>query len=430
MTEVWTIEKLVPGGSGLARLEDGRVGFVRGAWPGELVRVFRTREHKSHREAERFEVIQPAAERIAPPCPHAVSCGGCDWMALDIEAQRRNKKLILAQALERTGGFRTLPPIELFFAGPPLGYRDRVRLQVSRSGELGFYAHHSREVVPIETCLVAEPKLAAALSQLLALARSHTAAFTAFDALELRVTELDSDALVRLEPTKEALLNSSAVRALLAELGEHFAVSIASQRDTLAQRFELPRGVWASVPADAFVQVNWAVNALLVEAVVSGAEARGVRTFCDLYGGSGNFTLPLAKAGLEGVLIEGHPRAVAAARRSAIEQDLGGVFLATDVKTGLVRLKRERRKFDLIVLDPPRSGALEALDLLAELGAPHIAYVACDPVTLARDLKKLVTRGYELESLCLFDMFPQTHHFETLAWLCVRAPAGASSACT
>jgi 23S rRNA (uracil1939-C5)-methyltransferase len=413
----WTIEKLVPGGAGMARLADGRVGFARGAWPGEVVRVARAREHKSHREAERLEVIQPAQERVVPPCPYATTCGGCDWMALDLEAQRENKKAILAQALERTGGLRDHPEIELFHAGPALGYRDRLRLQVSPAGVLGFYAHHTREVVAIDACLVAEPKLADALDKLLAIARAHAASLTAFESLELRVTERDTDALLRLEPAEGANLGSSSVRALIERLGEHFAVSTAGRKDQLAQRFELPGGAWLRVPADAFVQVNWAVNRALVEAVVAGAEERKARTFCDLYGGSGNFTLPLLRAGLEGVLIEGHAGAVVAARRSAVEQELGGDFVAADVKAGLRRLQKERRKFDLVLLDPPRSGALEVLDQLADLGPSHIAYVACDPVTLSRDLKKLVARGYELESANVFDMFPQTHHFESLAWL-------------
>ncbi len=407
----------MPGGAGMARLPDGRVGFARGAWPGEVVRVARAREHKSHREAERLEVIRPAKERVAPPCPYATTCGGCDWMALDLDAQRENKRALLIQALERTGGFRDLPEIGLFHAGPALGYRDRLRLQVSASGALGFYAHHTRDIVPIKACLVAEPKLELALEALLSLARSHAAALSAFESLELRVTDQDTDALVRLEPAKGANLGASAVRQWLEQLGEHFAVSVAGRRDQLAQRFELPFGTALRVPADAFVQVNWAVNRILVEAVVEGARARKAATFCDLYGGSGNFTLPLLRAGLEGVLIEGYAGAVAAARRSATDQELGGDFIAADVKSGLRRLLKERRRFDLLLLDPPRSGALEVIDQLADLRALHIAYVACDPVTLARDLKRLVGRGYELESASVFDMFPQTHHFESLAWL-------------
>jgi 23S rRNA (uracil1939-C5)-methyltransferase len=413
----WTIEKLVPGGAGMARLPDGRVGFARGAWPGEVVRVTRAREHKSHREAEQLEVIRSAEERVAPPCPYANTCGGCDWMALDLGAQRENKRALLKQALERTGGFRALPEIRLFHAGPALGYRDRLRLQVSASGVLGFHAHHTREVVPIEACLVAEPKLEAALEALLALAKSHASAFTAFESLELRVTDQDDVALLRVELAPGANLGTGAVRELLELLNARFAVSVAGRREPLAQRFELPGGTSLRVPADAFVQVNWAVNRILVEAVVEGARERAIRTFCDLYGGSGNFTLPLLRAGLEGTLVEGHPGAVNAARRSAVEQELGGEFVAADVKAGLSRLLKRRRRFDLVLLDPPRSGALEIVELIAELGAPHVAYVACDPVTLARDLKKLAARGYELESASVFDMFPQTHHFESLAWL-------------
>jgi 23S rRNA (uracil1939-C5)-methyltransferase len=166
-----------------------------------------------------------------------------------------------------------------------------------------------------------------------------------------------------------------------------------------------------------FTQVNWLVNQLLVQALLDGAGQRGARTFYDLYCGAGNFSLPLAAQGLSGIGIESSEPAIRAAQRSVVECALRGIrFVAGDVRDALAELPQSER-FDLAVLDPPRAGAREILPELIRRAPRHIAYCACDPVTLARDLRTLCDAGYALEQVTGFDMFPQTHHFETLAWL-------------
>ncbi|MEP7052504.1 MAG: methyltransferase domain-containing protein, partial [Pseudomonadota bacterium] len=183
------------------------------------------------------------------------------------------------------------------------------------------------------------------------------------------------------------------------------------------QRFPLPGGTTLRVPTGAFSQVNWAVNQQLVQALLDGAARVLARTFCDLYCGAGNFSLPLFARGLTGLGIEAAKFSVAAAKRAAKEQSLTSArFIAGDVRAELERLPRAGC-FDLVVLDPPRSGAREVLPELLRRAPLHIAYCACDPVTLARDLRALCAAGYALEEVTGFDMFPHTHHFETLAWL-------------
>ena len=159
------------------------------------------------------------------------------------------------------------------------------------------------------------------------------------------------------------------------------------------------------------------MNQRLVQALLDGAEQREVSTFCDLYCGAGNFSLPLFARGKSGVGIEGSKPAIAAAKRASAEQGLTlARFIAGDVKEALAKLPRTE-SFDLVLLDPPRSGAREVLPELIRRAPRHIAYCACDPVTLARDLRTLCDSGYVLSAVSGFDMFPQTHHFETLAWL-------------
>jgi 23S rRNA (uracil1939-C5)-methyltransferase len=185
----------------------------------------------------------------------------------------------------------------------------------------------------------------------------------------------------------------------------------------------LPGGVELRAPAHAFTQVNWPVNRALVQAVLDAAAQRSVRTFLDLYCGAGNFSLPLLARGLKGVGIESSKEAIAAAKRAASAHQLSFArFIAGDVQRALAKLPRAER-FDLVVLDPPRSGAREILPEILRLAPPHIAYCACDPVTQARDLRALCDAGYSLVEVTGFDMFPQTHHFESLVWLSRTPPA-------
>ncbi|HEX7452278.1 MAG TPA: methyltransferase domain-containing protein, partial [Polyangiaceae bacterium] len=183
------------------------------------------------------------------------------------------------------------------------------------------------------------------------------------------------------------------------------------------QRYPLPGGVQLRVPGGGFNQVNWAVNQLLVQALLDGAERVSALSFCDLYCGAGNFSLPLLARGLVGLGIENSRSAIAAAKRAVKEQSLSSArFITGDVRVELEKLTRAEC-FDLIVLDPPRSGARDVLPEVIRRAPGHIAYCACDPVTLARDLRALCDAGYALDRVTGFDMFPQTHHFETLAWL-------------
>jgi 23S rRNA (uracil1939-C5)-methyltransferase len=164
--------------------------------------------------------------------------------------------------------------------------------------------------------------------------------------------------------------------------------------------------------------VNWEVNLALVEHVVSGARGRGVQRFLDVYAGAGYFTLPLARAGLNGISVEGHPEAARCAADSLARYGFEQVkAVAGDATQALNDLARRRERFELVVLDPPRAGAAALIEPLRSLAPRHIAYCSCDPVTLARDLRALCQTDYEIEAIRGFDMFPGTHHVETLVWL-------------
>lgn len=414
----WQIEKLVPGGAGFLRLASGQGAFAAGAFPGERIHVRQAEDHGGYLQATSWTLLEASPDRVVPVCPVQSRCGGCDLMALGYGAQLRAKLGILRDALTRTGGFETLPELSFVESDSPTAYRSRVRLHVV-GGRLGFFAQASRELVEIPGCVVAQDELNVALRTLRELTGPHATELALFSELELRVAPREPTLSLRLFPISRRLEGGT---RLLAALSGHFQVSIGERATdpALDQRFPLPGGLELRAPAPAFTQVNWPVNLLLIQAVLDGVSARTVHAFCDLYCGAGNFSLPLFARGLRGVGIEGSTLAILAAKRAATEQQLSAArFVAGDVRDAFAKLPRGEH-FDLVILDPPRAGARDILPELIRRAPRHIAYCACDPVTLARDLRVLCDAGYLLEQVKGFDMFPQTHHFETLAWLTHR----------
>lgn len=409
----WTIEKIVPGGDGMARLGDGMVGFATGALPGERLLVTASERKRGFVRATAFLLSQSAPERVTPPCVYAGECGGCDWLHVEYSAQLRHKLEILRDALTRVGHLERLPALDIV-PSAPLRYRNRIRLHLER-GRTGFLARQSHELVDIASCAVALPELDVCLARFREIFHEHPQLAREFAEAELRVAPGASRGVVRLSPRRASA--SASASAALAALARDFDVVLAGTPAAVSQRFELSPGLELELPADAFVQVNWKVNQALVAALVTEATRRGVHRFADLYAGAGNFTLPLLAAGCSGIAVEGVEAAAMAARQSVARGDFKGEVLACDVVTGVRRLLDRGEHFDLVILDPPRAGAREVVPWLSKLGARHLAYCACDPVTLARDLKDLTNSGFTLDSVRAFDMFPGTHHFETLAWL-------------
>lgn len=416
--EVWTIERLVPGGDGLARLSDGRVAFACGALPGDRIRPTELEDRRSYVRATQWELIESGPDRVEAACPVADRCGGCDWMMLSRPAELASKARLLREALVRTGGFMELPSeIPIVSAGSELRYRNRLRLHVDGAGRIGLYSRGSHDLVEIPGCLVSDPEIDRALASLRAAAAQHPRALEALSEVEIRVAPAGPRVVMRLHARER---HDKAALAPLAEaLSDELSVGVVGAAEPEKEQvFPLPGGTELRAAPAAFTQVNWAVNQKLVDAVVEGARARDARRFLDLYAGAGNFTLPLLAAGLSGVAIEHTDAALAAAERSARERGLaGGTFLSGDVGARLRRLVQAGVRFDLVVLDPPRTGARDVLPWVIEIAAPHLALCSCDPVTLARDLKTLARAGWKLESVTGFDMFPRTHHVEALAWM-------------
>ena len=414
---VAVIEKLVPGGEGLAHLPDGRVAFAAGAIPGDSIRPLGVEAKKGHVRITRFELVVASPDRVAPPCPVADACGGCDWMAIDERTQLVHKERLLREALERTGGVTALPERLPFTASEhALGYRSRVRLQIDGDGRIGYFARGTHRLVEVPSCAVVEDKLNLALSTLRRVSKD---ALAAFSEVELRSAPESPEIAVLLVPRVRGGAGPS-MKAVKAVVPPGWLLAVRGEESTSdgVQRLPLPEHTHLAVYPGVFTQVNWGVNRALVERVVLGARARGGKRFLDAYAGAGNFSLPLLATRMVGTSIERDPRAVECARRAAAELGLPvDGFVAGDARERMKELVRRGERFDLVVLDPPRSGAKDVVDLVPRLAPSHVALCACDPVTLARDVASLARHGYRLEEVHGFDMFPSTHHLEALAWI-------------
>ncbi|WP_340557152.1 class I SAM-dependent RNA methyltransferase [Streptomyces sp. GSL17-111] len=417
------------GGHCVARTEEGRVLFVRHALPGERVVARVTEGHEDSRflRADAVEIIEASKDRVEAPCPFSGPgrCGGCDWQHAKPGAQRRLKADVLTEQLARLAGLTpedvswdgTVEPVpgDKLPAGEVPAWRTRVQYAVDADGHAGFRRHRSHEVEPVDHCLIAAEEISE-----LGIERRTWPQIASIDAIaasgstdrqviltpepggRLPLVELDRPvSVLRAEEPR----GRSGSRAVHRVHGRPFVRERADGR------------TWR-VGAGGFWQVHTAAADLLVDAVMRGLTPRKGETALDLYCGVGLFAGALAdRIGPEGAVlgIESGKRAVEDARHNLADFDrvrvehgrVDRVLPATGITEA-----------DVVVLDPPRSGAgRDTVKLLTALNPRRMAYVACDPAALARDLGYFAESGYRVRFLRAFDLFPMTHHFECLAIL-------------
>jgi 23S rRNA (uracil1939-C5)-methyltransferase len=421
------IEKPIYGGAFLTHAE-GKAAFVPLTLPGEQARVRIVDAKRGYATAEAEEIVEAAAERVAPACPHFGACGGCQYQHANYAAQLAIKQAILRETLER-GGVHA-PEEMAVMAAKPWAYRNRIRLAFDAKGNAGYRGRRSHAVIPIAECPIAAPLLVraalAAAEFFLKFGRpSRPAELSLFcDAAEdsLLATVFTSGA------AQAPLTDYFA--ALLQEIPQLRGVELVEQVDM--RWGQLPRtvaqfgdasliyhaaGLSFRVDHGAFFQVNrWLVDEL-VESVTAGY---GGGLAWDLFAGVGLFARRLADRFGRVVAVESAPAAI-----GALKQNLAGTS-ATAVKASTLEFLRGARKGerldsiapDLLIVDPPRTGlGAEVTALLGQIAAPAMVYASCDPATLARDLKALIGAGYGIEHVTLADLFPQTFHLETVVRL-------------
>lgn len=436
-TQTLTVKKVVNGGWGLAVRPDGKTTLIRHGLPGETIAVAVEKERPQLDFAGIAAVITAHPERIEPPCPYYGSCGGCDLQHASYPLQCTIKREILADLLARSPVAELrrraadLPPV--MEAPQPFGYRQRIRLQVERNGAIGFHRRQSHRVIDVHRCLLARDRINQGLLELRA-NETFLRLAAAAEAIELLVDPADDSLFasfhLRRPPRAserslaERLCHqpSGVQRVLLRcrgfpDHGPYAAAAGPTGRQlTMTVPTEPPLQLGWDVSG--FSQVNEAQNHALIALVQSLARVSGVDRVLDLYCGMGNFSLPLATAAAEVVGLESQATAIRCARQNAERNGLHHLhFRHCDVAVGGAELARQQHRFDVVVCDPPRQGVPGLAPLLADLCRHRLVYVSCDPATLCRDLGDLLAEGFALRAIRPIDMFPQTHHLETVVLL-------------
>jgi 23S rRNA (uracil1939-C5)-methyltransferase len=382
------IEKWVYGGGGLARI-DGRVALVPFTLPGEKVRL----EDRGGVHAKLLEVIEPAPERVSPPCPVFARCGGCHYQHAPYEFQLARKSEILREQLKRVGKIDYRGEIEVV-SGPPYGYRNRVQLHIAGSGQgrrLGYMAAGSHELVAIEECPIASPGVNRAIAEMRA--RLGDPRFPPF----VRSLELF---------TNEAEVQVNVVESDRRVARAFFDWCESSDALEYATEFGSFR-----VSPRSFFQVNRFLVEKLVETSLGES---GGDSALDLYAGVGLFAIPMARRFQSVTAVEGAGSATRDLEFNASRA--GGANVRVERARVEQFLERTEARPEFVLADPPRSGlGRTVVAELLRLAPPRLTIVSCDPSTLARDLAALA--GYSIERLTMIDLFPQTYHLETVAQL-------------
>jgi 23S rRNA (uracil1939-C5)-methyltransferase len=432
-----TIERILPGGLGLAHAE-GKTIMVALAAPGDRLRVSVDRVKGTVSFASIEEVIEPSPSRVEPPCPYFGSCGGCDFQQLSYQAQLDAKVEIIKDCLHQIAGLDTFPGLGIVAAPNQWHYRARAQWQYDATPKrLGYFESGSRRVCDVAECAVLVPELQETLT---ALREDMAAGLLPAGARDFRA--IAGDDAVSISPS---VRSPSVSEGIVGKRPRDITRTIGEESYTLN--------------AESFFQTNADLLPQLIDTAIGDASGESA---IELYCGVGLFTLPLARHFKHVIGVEGDAAASKFARLNLTNAGLPNAVIANqDVARWLEDLEcggrvptgRERRRFgsleawqvanelndhehsnqiqsqdsiqsavtagalqiDFLLLDPPRTGAESRVVAgILQLRPKRICYVSCDPATLARDLKKLIAGGYSLDSIVAFDMFPQTHHVETL----------------
>ncbi|HEY5622527.1 MAG TPA: 23S rRNA (uracil(1939)-C(5))-methyltransferase RlmD [Gammaproteobacteria bacterium] len=414
-------------GRGVVDVEGQRL-FVAGALRGETVRVLPRRRRRRLQEAELLDIVSSVPARVEPPCAYFGRCGGCALQHLDYEAQVEFKENVVREALQRIGGVapdRWLEPL----TGPQWHYRRRARLGVryvpgKERVLVGFKERATRLVTDMADCRVLVRPLDALPARLAAVV-AGTSLRQRLPQAEIAIGDDARAVVLRVldEPTEEDLLVFEAFGVengldIYLQRGGPGTVQPLTPSMARPLRYRLRDfDVTLTFAPTDFVQVNEVINEKMIGRVMDLLEAESDDRVLDLYCGLGNFSLPLARRTGAVLGVEGDAGLVARAARNGRDNAIDNVsFIAADLTQPEWSFLRE--PWDLVVADPPRSGAAIPVSQMRRMNPRRIAYVSCHPATLARDVKELVdSQGYRLVAAGIADMFPHTHHVEAIAVL-------------
>jgi 23S rRNA (uracil1939-C5)-methyltransferase len=415
-----TIEKLVYGGEGLARLPDGKAVFLPFVLPGEEVSATLGQQKSSYARATADQVLKPAPTRVEPKCPYFVQCGGCHYQHTLYNAQLDIKRAILRETLLRNAKLDWKGEIKTLSA-EPWNYRNRTRMKVQGGAQfaMGYHRLASHELLPVKTCPISSPLINRAVQALWTMGEAGSVP-SGVKEIEFFADHADARMLLELYQTPEAQGIAEFATALQKKLPEIKGIAIfvergfgtPQHRETIGASFlQYQVGEKAfRVSAGAFFQTNRHLVQKLAQAVAGDFFGK---IALDLYAGGGLFANYLAKRFEQVFAVESSPASAADLKANAIKNV---VPVASATEKFLPRCLNMNP--EVVVVDPPRSGLqAKATQLLAALRVKRIVYVACDPATLARDVKTFLDFGYKAEEIYLVDLFPQTFHLESIVRL-------------
>lgn len=416
-----TIENLSHEAQGVSR-SGQKVMFVAGTLPGETVEVRIEKQNRHFDQAQLLNIITPSPERVAPLCPHYKKCGACQLQHLDSAKQLGYKQENLDQQLKSRLKLDTVP-WQTAINSEPFGYRRRARLGVRYRKQLdeiivGFREEANHHLTAIDNCMVLEPTLSALIAPLQVL-------ITGLEGRS-RITQIE---LIASDDQQAVVLRH--LKTLTANDVQALTAWAQSQNVQLFTQGDKPAPLQTVWPTQAsplfyevlgqqlqftvknFIQGNAQVNKDMVAQALDWLNIQPQETVLDLFAGIGNFTLPMAKLAKSVVAVEGESAMVAQIEHNAKlngVDNIQGFAMNLDDEILFARLP----KADVVLLDPPRSGAAQMMPWLAKSKA-RIVYVACEPSALVRDAQILLSKGYTLEKVAVMDMFPQSKHVEAMA---------------
>jgi 23S rRNA (uracil1939-C5)-methyltransferase len=404
------LEKLTYGGDAMGRLPDGRAVFVPFGLTGERVRIRLTEERKNFARGELVEILEPSPDRITPKCKHFGVCGSCHYQHLPYEKQLAAKTEILRDQLTRIGKIQN-PPVAPMIPSPTAwNYRNHVQFHLTEAGELGYVAasaadKESGPVLAIDECHLPEESIHAAWPQLefepgADVERVSLRAGAEDDLMLL----LESDVPYAPELEIEAGIS-------VAHVFEGHTVVLAGNDHIFMEVKDRP----FKVSGTSFFQVNTAMAGKLVEHLLSEMPVSASDTLLDLYCGVGLFSAFFASRAGRVIGVESSESACEDFAVNLDEFDNVELYegAAEEILPVLVT---QIANLGCAIVDPPRAGlAPRVVDALQALGPRVIAYVSCDPSTLARDARRLIQGGYRLRQVTPFDLFPQTYHIESIS---------------
>lgn len=383
-----SIEKIVPNGFGLAFAENLTV-FVPLSARGDKVAVKIHQLKGKTAFAEIVEILAPSTDRTEPPCPYFGRCGGCDFQQLNYNAQLTAKAAMIRDCLSRIGKIKLEKDIYVVPSPKEFGYRARAQWHVdTRAHKIGYFQRNSHNLIDVEICPILTGEMQSTLTEL-----RETVEWESFWSNIVEIEAASGD---------KGETDVSIYSAEIVEPTEEISFTAGEN-----QYF---------YDATTFFQGNPFLIQELVETALNGA---GGKTALDLYCGVGLFTLPLAKRFVKVIGVEGNGQAVDFARKNLANARAGNVEIhCENIGDYLTENADKLKNIDFVLLDPPRVGAeKEIIESIIKIKPAQISYVSCEPSTLARDLRVLCDNGYMIDSIIALDLFPQTHHVETVVRL-------------